>query len=184
MNYFVDSLRSEIGTIVIVAHAGRLVSLDFEASQARMRALLSTRDESANLVPARDPFGISARIEAYLAKEFDALASIEVDPGGTPFQREVWSALRRVPPGSTMTYGGLARALGRPAAARAVGAANGRNPISIVIPCHRLIGADGALVRYGGGLHRKQWLLRHEGVSAAIGRVGGGAGIALAVPAL
>jgi methylated-DNA-[protein]-cysteine S-methyltransferase len=88
---------------------------------------------------------------------------ILVEPGGTAFQRGVWTALRRVPAGTTVTYAQLARTVGRPAASRAVGAANGRNPVSIVIPCHRMIGSDGSLVGYGGGLPRKHWLLRHEG---------------------
>ena len=85
---------------------------------------------------------------------------------GSPWQREVWDALRAIPYGSTLSYGRLAAQLGRPAAARAVGAANGRNPISLVVPCHRLIGASGGLTGYAGGLPRKEWLLRHEGRGA------------------
>lgn len=83
-------------------------------------------------------------------------------PAGTPFQRDVWAALTRIPFGATSTYKAIAAAIGRPAAVRAVGAANGANPISIIIPCHRVIGADGRLTGYGGGLDRKEWLLRHE----------------------
>jgi len=86
-----------------------------------------------------------------------------VDPGGTEFQRTVWSALRTIPVGATRTYGQLAASIGRPTAPRAVGLANGRNPVAIVIPCHRVIGSNAALTGYGGGLPRKQWLLRHEG---------------------
>ncbi|TMA44133.1 MAG: methylated-DNA--[protein]-cysteine S-methyltransferase, partial [Deltaproteobacteria bacterium] len=88
---------------------------------------------------------------------------IRVDPGGTEFQRRVWGALRKVPPGRTVSYGELARAVGAPGAARAVGAANGSNPVGIVIPCHRVIGADGSLTGYAGGVERKEWLLGHEG---------------------
>lgn len=163
MDYLTDTVPSEIGAIVVAARDGKLVSLDFDDCRDRMLALLAIRDDSPNLVSSRDPFGISSCIAAYLAGDIAAVDSIDVDCGGTPFQEQVWSALRAIPAGATMTYGALARALGRPAAARAVGAANGRNPISIVVPCHRLVGSDGALVRYGGGLHRKQWLLRHEG---------------------
>lgn len=163
MDYLTDAVPSEIGTIVVAARDGKLVSLDFDDCRARMLALISIRDDSPRLVRERDPFGISSLITSYLAGDVAAIESIDVDCGGTPFQEEVWSALRTIPAGTTMTYGALARLLGRPAAARAVGAANGRNPISIVVPCHRLLGSDGALVRYGGGLHRKQWLLRHEG---------------------
>jgi methylated-DNA-[protein]-cysteine S-methyltransferase len=91
-----------------------------------------------------------------------ALDAIEVDTGGTPFQQRVWQELRRIPAGSTRSYSEVARAIGRPSAVRAVAAANGANPVSIVIPCHRVIGADGSLTGYGGGLHRKRWLLAHE----------------------
>ena len=83
---------------------------------------------------------------------------------GTPFQQQVWAALTGIEPGTTTTYGALAASIGRPRAVRAVGAANGRNPIAIVVPCHRLVGADGTLTGYGGGLERKRWLLAHEGV--------------------
>ena len=94
---------------------------------------------------------------------------LELAPEGTPFQRLVWDALRAIPYGVTVTYGHLARAIGRPAASRAVGAANGRNPLSIIVPCHRVIGAGGALTGYGGGLPAKQFLLQHERASARSG---------------
>ena len=94
------------------------------------------------------------------------MRAIPVDPGGTPFQARVWRALRRIPAGTTRSYGQIARKLGQPTALRAVGHANGRNPISIVVPCHRLVGADGSLTGYGGGLARKRWLLEHEGALA------------------
>jgi methylated-DNA-[protein]-cysteine S-methyltransferase len=87
---------------------------------------------------------------------------LELETGGTPFQRRVWDALRSIPYGTTTSYSELAAQLGEPRAVRAVGSANGRNPISIVIPCHRVVGADGGLTGYGGGLQRKQWLLAHE----------------------
>lgn len=87
---------------------------------------------------------------------------LAIDPGGTPFQVRVWEALRQIPYGATVGYGELARRIGRPTAARAVGAANGRNPIFIVIPCHRVIGADGSLTGFGWGTDCKAWLLDHE----------------------
>jgi methylated-DNA-[protein]-cysteine S-methyltransferase len=105
---------------------------------------------------------VREQIDAYFTgdlHEFD----LPLAPAGTAWQRTVWDALAAIPYGTTLSYGELARRLGRPAAARAVGAANGRNPISIVIPCHRLIGARGALTGYAGGLTRKGWLLAHEG---------------------
>ena len=94
-----------------------------------------------------------------------AWARIEWRTGGTPFQRAVWTGLTTIPPGETLSYGGLAARLGCPTAVRAVGTANGANPISVVVPCHRVIGADGSLTGYGGGIERKRWLLRHEGAA-------------------
>jgi methylated-DNA-[protein]-cysteine S-methyltransferase len=158
----VDAIESPIGCIVIAARDGRLCVLEF--GRARVDRVLAARFGRALTVRTRNPFGISARIRAYLAGDLTALDRIPVDPGGTPFQRRVWQALRRIRPGRTRSYGALARALGYGAAARAVGAANGQNPISIVVPCHRLIGGDASLTGYGGGLWRKRWLLRHEGV--------------------
>ena len=108
-----------------------------------------------------------AAIESYFAGDIAAIDRIPVDLGGTPFQQEVWTRLRRIPAGSTTSYGELARALGSPGAMRAVGMANGRNPVPIVVPCHRVIASDGTLGGYGGGLPIKRWLLAHEGARAA-----------------
>jgi methylated-DNA-[protein]-cysteine S-methyltransferase len=88
--------------------------------------------------------------------------TLPVETGGTPFQREVWHALREIPCGTTTSYGKLAELIGRPAAMRAVGLANGANPVAVVVPCHRVIGANGSLTGYGGGIERKRWLLDHE----------------------
>ena len=93
----------------------------------------------------------------------NAIEGIPTDGGGTEFQRKVWDELKRIPCGVTISYGTLAKRLGDANLMRAVGLANGRNPISIVVPCHRVIGADGSLTGYGGGLPRKEWLLKHEG---------------------
>jgi methylated-DNA-[protein]-cysteine S-methyltransferase len=101
-------------------------------------------------------------LEAYFKGEVDAINGLSTATGGTDFQREVWTALRQIPSGTTVSYGALAVKLGRPAAMRAVGLANGANPIAIVNPCHRVIGADSTLTGYGGGLERKRWLLLHE----------------------
>ena len=94
---------------------------------------------------------------------------LPLEPGGTPFQRAVWDALRAIPYGTTTSYGALARRLGDPRATRAVGAANGQNPIPIVVPCHRVVGSRGELTGFGGGLERKRWLLEHEGALMALG---------------
>ena len=163
-----DEIDSPIGRIAIAVHDGRLCALEF--GSARLAAQLATRYDGRT--PRRrvgDPSGVSTKIRAYLAGDLTAIDDITVDTGGTAFQRRVWRALRRIPAGRTMSYGELAGALDRGAAARAVGAANGRNPISIVVPCHRLVGGDASLTGYGGGLWRKRWLLRHEGEWAATG---------------
>jgi methylated-DNA-[protein]-cysteine S-methyltransferase len=165
MQLLIDRIASPIGAIDIVAADGKLIGLEFVDARDRMTADLTFRFGDVALKRARNPFDIGARLRAYFAGDIAAIDDIAVESGGTPFQRRVWAALRRIPVGSTVTYSDLARAAGRPQAIRAAGAANGRNPISIVVPCHRVIGRDGTLTGYGGGLHRKAWLLRHEGVS-------------------
>jgi methylated-DNA-[protein]-cysteine S-methyltransferase len=160
-------LPSPIGRIVLAVRDGRLCALDFADRWARRRTALERRFPGSAFRAAADPAGIVRRLRAYFAGDLGALGTIAVDPGGTPFQRRVWKALREVRPGQTTTYGELARAVGRAGAARAVGTANGANPVGIVIPCHRAIGADGALHGYAGGLQRKRWLLRHEGAGVS-----------------
>jgi methylated-DNA-[protein]-cysteine S-methyltransferase len=167
----IDEISSPLGRIAVAARAGRLCAVEF--GRARLGRALAARYPGVPRRRARDPFGLSATIRAYLAGDLTALDRIPVETGGTAFQRRVWRRLRRIPAGATMTYGALARALGRGVAARAVGAANGRNPISVVVPCHRLIGGDAGLTGYGGGLWRKRWLLHHEGAQPPT-RSGGG----------
>jgi methylated-DNA-[protein]-cysteine S-methyltransferase len=105
-------------------------------------------------------------LSAYFAGHVESIDTLAIATGGTTFQRRVWSALRAIPAGRTVSYQALAAAIGHPRAVRAVGAANGANPIGIVVPCHRVVGTDGSLTGYGGGLDRKRWLLSHEGVAA------------------
>jgi methylated-DNA-[protein]-cysteine S-methyltransferase len=104
-------------------------------------------------------------LSRYFAGEVTTIEVIPVATAGTAFQRDVWAALRKIPPGTTLSYGALARTIGRPRSVRAVGLANGANPIGIIVPCHRVIGADGSLTGYGGGIERKRWLLAHEGAA-------------------
>jgi len=160
----VDRIASPIGTIVLIADGRGLCTLDFADHEPRMMRLLKLRHGDVKFTEADDPLGASSCLRAYLAGRLDALDDIPVEPGGTPFQRRVWAALREIPAGTTTSYGKLAERLGQPAASRAVGLANGSNPVSIVVPCHRVIGAGGDLTGYGGGLERKRWLLEHEGV--------------------
>src|SRR5690606_33432318 len=107
-----------------------------------------------------------ARLRAYLAGDLLAIDTVPVRMAGTPFQQRVWDALRRIPAGTTVSYGELASRIGAPTASRAVGMANGANPIPLVVPCHRVIGANGKLTGFGGGMERKRWLLAHEAVNA------------------
>jgi methylated-DNA-[protein]-cysteine S-methyltransferase len=163
--FMLDRLTTPIGTMLLVTDdAGVLRALDFADYEGRMKELLRLHYGAVTLASGRAPTAMRSALSAYFDGDFAALATITWRVAGTPFQRKVWIALPKIPVGQTMSYGALAAKLGAPNAMRAVGHANGSNPISVVIPCHRLIGADGRLVKYGGGLHRKQWLLRHEGV--------------------
>jgi methylated-DNA-[protein]-cysteine S-methyltransferase len=157
------TVRSPVGDIFFVVKDETLVGLVFDDHRDELCAELRRRYGDFELVPARDPAGVTARLRRYLDGDLRALDDITVETGGTRFQRAVWQALRDVPAGQTRSYADLARAVGAPKAVRAVGAANGKNPVSLVLPCHRIIASDGTLCGYGGGLERKRWLLVHEG---------------------
>ena len=164
-----DRLDSPAGPIVLIASEAGLVVVDFGEPEDRLCRMLERRFGSARPVPARDPLGATSALRAYLAGRLDAIDALPVDAGGTPFQRACWAALRTIPAGTTWSYRRLAAEIGRPSAVRAVGLANGANPVGIVVPCHRVIGADGSLTGYGGGIERKRWLLEHEGALLRIG---------------
>jgi methylated-DNA-[protein]-cysteine S-methyltransferase len=160
-------VKTPIGVLLIVADdEGRLRATEFEDHEERMPRSLrlgaGVQDGSA-LRRARAPKNIRDHIEAYFDGRLNALDAIEIATEGTEFQRKVWRALRAIPPGKTLTYGALAQRIGADRAIRAVGAANGANPIGVIVPCHRLIGANRSLIHYGGGIERKRWLLQHEG---------------------
>ncbi len=154
---------SPVGEILIVTEGDTLRALDFADYEARMRTLLARHYGTVTLVDGAAPPAVAAALDAYFAGDATALDALPVATGGSDFQRSVWAALRAIPAGTTTGYGALAAALGKPGAARAVGLANGANPIGIVVPCHRVIGANGTLTGYAGGVARKEWLLRHEG---------------------
>jgi methylated-DNA-[protein]-cysteine S-methyltransferase len=158
-----DSIASPIGNIVIVVDDGKLCALDFTGYEERLMKLLKRRYREFQFKIVADPCGFSSRVKNYLAGDFTSLDAIPVSPGGTAFQQEVWQALREIPTGQTCTYAQLAAKIGRPKATRAVGMTNSLNPIALVIPCHRVVGANASLTGYAGGLDRKHWLLRHEG---------------------
>jgi O-6-methylguanine DNA methyltransferase len=163
MRLLLDRFASPIGIILLVSdEEGALRALDFEDYEARMQTLLRRHYGAIELRNGAAPKGARRALEAYFGGDLEALAMVRVATGGSPFQREVWAALRRIPAGATSSYGELAAKLGRSGASRAVGLANGSNPVAVVVPCHRVIGADGALTGYGGGLPRKRWLLDHE----------------------
>jgi methylated-DNA-[protein]-cysteine S-methyltransferase len=164
IDLFVDKIASPIGTILFITDGEKLCALDYADCESRMQKLLQARYGQVRLKEAPNACGFSDALRAYLAGDLTGIDQIAVCPGGTPFQQQVWSALRTIPPGTVTTYGELAKRVGRPSAYRAVGMANAVNPIAIVIPCHRLVGADGTLTGYAGGLERKRWLLEHESV--------------------
>jgi methylated-DNA-[protein]-cysteine S-methyltransferase len=160
-------VASPAGSVVLVERRGALVGLVFEDHWKGFRRDLERRFGTFTFEEHSQTGSAAAALHRYFAGELGALDGIEVETGGTPFQQLVWTTLRRIPAGSTWSYARLAREIGRPSATRAVAAANGANPVSIVIPCHRVIGSDGSLTGYGGGLPRKRWLLAHEGAILA-----------------
>jgi methylated-DNA-[protein]-cysteine S-methyltransferase len=161
-----DRLQTPIGIALLVTDAdGVLRALDWQEYEQRMKDLLRLQCGVVALRDARSPSALRSALSAYFKGDLDRLKEIRWRVGGTPFQQKVWAALPMIPVGTTMSYGALAAKLDVPKAMRAVGHANGSNPISVVVPCHRLIGSNGSLVKYGGGLERKRWLLKHEGVA-------------------
>jgi methylated-DNA-[protein]-cysteine S-methyltransferase len=163
--FSLDRLDTPIGVALLVTDAeGLLRALDWEDYAPRMKELLRLHHGATMLREGKAPKHLKAALAGYFKGDIDRLSAVQWRVAGTPFQQKVWTALPQIPAGTTMSYGALAARIGTPSAVRAVGHANGSNPISVVVPCHRLIGADGSLVKYGGGLDRKRWLLRHEGV--------------------
>jgi methylated-DNA-[protein]-cysteine S-methyltransferase len=170
--FFLEPVPTPIGTFQLVTDGdGRVRVLDFgdgepgEADARLARVLRLQYRGVTTVLAARDAASPARKaLEAYFAGDVGALDRIEVAFGGTDFQRSVWEALRTIPAGQTLSYAALAQRVGRPTAVRAVGLANGTNPIAVIVPCHRVIGSDASLTGYGGGLPRKRWLLEHEGV--------------------
>ncbi|AMO98067.1 methylated-DNA--protein-cysteine methyltransferase [Collimonas arenae] len=167
MNLFLHRITSPLGTILLVTDAeDRVRALDFDDYETRMRSLLSTHYGHYDLTPATIPSRAEPALQRYFAGELHALQDIDVATNGSAFQQRVWAALRQIPPARMTTYGKLALQLGQYNGARAVGSANGSNPIAIIVPCHRVVGANGKLTGFAGGLERKAWLLGHERAEA------------------
>ena len=159
-----DRAPSPIGELLVVTdETGLLRAIDFHDYEHRLDRLLKVHYGPLRPEPGAAPAAIRDALTAYFTGETDALSSLPWATNGTDFQTAVWKALGSIPVGQTITYSELARRVGRPAAVRAAGHANGANPLSLVAPCHRVIGMNGALTGYGGGIDRKRWLLTHEG---------------------
>lgn len=167
MKLYLEKINSPIGEILIITDEQMLCGIEFAGYETRTEQFLKKRFGDYRLNAVQNETDIPKKLQAYLEGDYHSLDQIPVNTGGTAFQQQVWTALRSIPAGTTTTYGELARQLGKPAAARAVGITNSLNPISIVLPCHRVIGANGALTGYAGGLERKRWLLQHEGWPAS-----------------
>jgi len=156
-------MESPIGAITLAFHGDAVCALRFNDQPASAWALLARRfGPDVELTDASAGHPAVDALRRYFDGEIHALDSVDVDPAGTEFQLRVWRELRRIPAGRTASYAGIAARIGAPGAFRAVARANATNPIGIIVPCHRVIGADGALRGYGGGIERKAWLLAHE----------------------
>jgi methylated-DNA-[protein]-cysteine S-methyltransferase len=165
LQLLIDRIDTPIGEMLVVAdHHGNLRAVDWTDHDARMQGLLRIhyREDGFRLEPSRNLNGLTHALGSYFAGDLAAIDTLPVQTAGTPFQREVWLALRQISCGTTVSYAELAARIGRPKAVRAVGLANGSNPVGVVVPCHRVIGSDGSLTGYGGGIERKHWLLEHE----------------------
>ena len=161
--FTLDRIASPLGDILLVVDAeGAVRAFDFAVYEARMMNLLARPYGEVVLTAGRAPEAVRGAVAAYFGGDARALDSLTVKTGGTDFQRSVWAALRTIPAGETWSYGQLASAIGKPSAVRPVGLPNGANPVGVIVPCHRVVGANGTLTGYAGGLERKRWLLAHE----------------------
>ena len=163
MDLILERRPSPVGEILLVSDAdGGLRALDFEGYEPRMLRLLGLHYGAVSLTPGGASPRVRDALDGYFAGDIAAIDGVPATTVGTEFQRQVWAGLRTIGAGQTLSYGELAARIGRTGASRAVGAANGANPVALIVPCHRVIGANGGLTGFGGGLDRKQWLLDHE----------------------
>jgi len=165
LHLLLDRIDTPLGELSIVAdQQGNLRFTSWADDEAHLLPSLEHHfgKDQFSIAPGRNPGNLAGAIARYFAGDLSAIDALPVQTAGTPFQQEVWGALREIPCGTTISYAALAARIGRPNAVRAVGMANGSNPVGVVVPCHRVIGSDGSLTGYGGGIERKRWLLRHE----------------------
>jgi methylated-DNA-[protein]-cysteine S-methyltransferase len=161
-----DRLATPIGTALLVTdETGSLRAFNWTDYEPAMRAWIGGHYPKAKLVEGRSPPPVRQAFDAYFAGDARALEAVPWQAAGTAFQLKVWKALCGIPAGETLSYAALAERIGRPTAVRAVGHANGANPVAVVVPCHRVIGTNGSLTGYGGSLPRKRWLLEMEGAA-------------------
>lgn len=161
-----DTIPTPIGELFLLCdETFQLRAVEWTEHASRLTRLFQRQYAGQTLSRrmVNNPGGLSEKLQQYFDGDLTVLHHLPVAPVGTPFQKQVWQALTTIPCGTVLSYGELAAKVGRPSAARAVGAANGANPVSLVIPCHRVIGHNGALTGYAGGVQRKKWLLAHEG---------------------
>ena len=162
------TVDSPIGELTVAARGPRVCLVHFGPVNKYVQSVLATWYPDSPVASADDPGGVASVLTRYFGGDLASLDEVDVELHGTAFQQRVWNALRTVPAGTTTSYADLAGRVGAPTAVRAVGAANGANPVAVVLPCHRIIGSNGSLTGYGGGLERKRWLLAHEGVSRTL----------------
>ena len=151
------------GLWLAVDEDGILRLLHFDCPEEDFLRTVRRSYPKAQIVNGRAPPPVRDNLDAYFKGDLPALERIPTRAVGSDFQQSVWNELKQIPVGETRSYGAMARKIGQPSASRAVGLANGSNPIAVVVPCHRVIGADGSLTGFGGGIPRKRWLLEHEG---------------------
>ncbi len=157
------NIGTPVGDLTLLLDGETIVICEFADHGERVTRQISRFYADDKIINGDCPPKVATPLQAYFGGDIDALDTLETDPLGTPFERSVWQALRKIPAGATDSYGALAKRL--KSSPRAVGRANGRNPVGLVHPCHRIIGADGSLTGYAGGLERKEWLLKHEGAT-------------------
>ena len=163
LQFFIDRTQTPLGEGVIISDGDGAIRVFYwdDPGHRWKRALLGRYGE-VTLKEKKGAFGHARTLKNYFNGDVETLDTMPVAFAGSPFQLKVWNALRKIPGGTTTSYGALARKIGKPDAVRAVGLANGQNPVALIVPCHRVIGSNGSLTGYGGGLPRKRWLLEHE----------------------